>query len=201
VRAHALRAFANAGRARRVAVESSWPAWVEEGLATLRPTFETYRAIDAGWGLLVDRPTIARDLTREASLPSDLATSARVMDVISKATRELDVSRGARAKDEDLRAFYAGVSLRRRAVTPAELNLLAIATGLESPPSNLDPGRRRWADRAKRWEIARAEREVLAALAAADLLLDSDGVAAREGWRELLGVSHRSDSARGPEAP
>lgn len=202
VHAHALRAFANVGRARPVAIEIERPAWVEEGLVALRSTFEAYRIVDPGWGLLVDRPTIVRDLglLDGAPLPSEVAGNARVMDVVSKAKRELDVSHGARAKDGELRAFFSGVSMRRQAVTPAELNLLAIATGLEPAPTSLDPGRRRWADRVKRWELAREERAALAALSAVDLLLD-EGPAVRERWRELLGVSDRLDPARGPDVP
>jgi hypothetical protein len=201
VHAHALRAFANAGRARPVSVERDWPAWVEEGLVTLRPAFEVYRATDAGWGLLVEGPTFVRDLGLLDGAPLPSATNARWMEAVSRATRELDLSRGARAKDEDLRAFHAGVSMRRQGATPAELNLLAVAIGLESPPMNLDAGRRRWAERAKRWELARAEREVLALVAAADLLLDRHGLTVGDVWRERLGVSDRLESGQGPEGP
>jgi len=195
VRAHlhtqALRAFANLGRSRPVGVTEEWPSWVEEGLGTLRSAFEAYRAIDAGWGLLVERPAIARDLgLLDGSTPSiEVVESAAVADVVTKAKRELDLSRGARAKDEEARAFFTGVSMRRPSVTAAELNLLAIAVGLEPPPRVLDPGRRRWVDRAERWALSRADRDALAGLAAVDLLLDEGPAGAGDGWLALLGVS------------
>jgi hypothetical protein len=54
VREQALRAFANLARARPVAVGVEWPGWAGEGLSALSSAFEAYRAVDAGWGLLVD---------------------------------------------------------------------------------------------------------------------------------------------------
>lgn len=205
VRSHvhrqALRGFANVERARPLAVVEEWPSWVSEGLERLCEAFEVYARIDPGWSLLVRWPTIARDLGVLGPGELDADVLEAIATATARARAEVDVSVSARAKDADARAFFTGVCLRRASVTPADVQLLAIGVGLEPPASKLDPGRRRWAERSARWKVDHDSRERMAALSAADLLLDPPDLAARD-WDEMLrGVSARSDSARAPERP
>jgi hypothetical protein len=178
VRAHiheqALRGFANVGRARPVGVSADWPDWVTVGVGALRPAFDAYCAVDFGWVLLLEWPKIALDLgVLGDGLRADVAKRAEGIEAVERARRELDVSRGARAKDEEKRAFFRGVSMRRPDVTAAELNRLAIVVGLEPEPMNPESSRRRWMERMTRWALSPEERDRLAELADVDSLLDA----------------------------
>jgi hypothetical protein len=103
VRAHiheqALRGFANVGRARPVGVSADWPDWVTVGVGALRPAFDAYCAVDFGWVLLLEWPKIALDLgVLGDGLRADVAKRAEGIEAVERARRELDVSRGARAR-------------------------------------------------------------------------------------------------------
>jgi hypothetical protein len=204
VRAHihqqALRAFANVGRRRALRVCAEWPAWVQEGVEALQDAFGVYEAIEPGWNLLCVWPTITADLGLLAGGAPTATVEAAIQEAVARAQRELDLSVGARARHEAERAFFAGVAARRTGVTPADVQLLAIAVGIEDPPTKLDAGRRRWAERAARWALSREEQAAPAGLVAADALLDARSEHTIDRLLEALGVSDRLDSARGPKA-
>ncbi len=176
LRQQALRAFANLSRARAVAFEPEEPGWVSEGLVSLRPAFEAYGQLDPGWRVLLAWPAFVKELgTLEPegarALLEGLGVMPEVRLALERAQGELDVSHGARAEDTALRELFVGVSMKRPAVTASEVSLLAIAIGLDQT-GKLDPARRRWVERMRRWAAAPERRHELAGIAAADVLLD-----------------------------
>jgi hypothetical protein len=187
VKEHAMRAFANAERrwrgARALKEPEVWPGWVDDGVARLRPVFARYAEVDPGWRLLVERPKIVEEIglldeDGGAWALARLAGSAEMAAALERARAELELGPAGRARDEAMRAFFAGVVARRGEVPAVwELGLLSLAVGLEET-SDTEPVRRRWKERRARW--AEAAEPVSAALVALDRKLDGIALVPRE---------------------